>query len=205
MSEAVIRTIEEQRTTNLFDPTFRLPDSEIAELVRLATLAPTSFNFQNWRFIAVRTPEAQARLRKISWDQAKITDAAVTFIVTGHAPDFVALADRLTPAVTAGFFPAAMIPGWQGAAKSLYHEQPQRARDEAVRTATFGAMTLIHAAHAKGWGTAPMIGFDAEAVASEFGLREGEIPVLLLSVGRALPENWPRKPRRPIHEVMELV
>lgn len=204
MSENVIRAIEQQRTTNLFDPAFRLPDAEIAELVRLATLAPTSFNFQNWRFIAVRTPEAQARLRGISWDQAKITDAAVTFIIAGHAPDYVALADRLTPAVTEGFFPAGMVPGWQGAAKSLYHEQPQRARDEAVRTAAFGAMTLIHAAQAKGLGTAPMIGFDADAVAREFGLRKGEIPVLLLAVGRALPANWPRKPRRPIAEVLEL-
>jgi nitroreductase len=205
MSEAVIRAIEALRTTNLFDPNVRLPDSDITELVRLGTLAPTSFNFQNWRFIAVRTPEAQARLRKISWDQAKITDSAVTFIVVGHAPDFVALADRLTPAVTEGFFPADMIPAWQGAAKSLYHEQPQRGRDEAVRTATFGAMTLIHAAQAKGWGTAPIIGFDADAVAREFNLRDGEIPVLLLAVGAALPANWPRKPRRPVAEVLDLV
>lgn len=205
MSEAIIRAIEAQRTTNLFDPSFRLPDSEIEELVRLATLAPTSFNFQNWRFIAVRTPEAQSRLRKVAWDQAKITDAAVTFIVTGHAPDSAALADRLAPSVTAGFFPAEMVPGWQGAAKALYYEQPQRSRDEAVRTATFGAMTLIQAAQAKGLGTAPMIGFDAEAVARDFGLREGEIPVLLLAVGRALPANWPRKPRRAISEVFELV
>mgnify|MGYP006338635141 FL=1 len=65
-------------------------------------------------------------------------------------------------------------------------------------------MTLILAAQAKGWGTAPVIGFDAEAVAREFNLREGEIPVLLLAVGRPLPGNWPRKPRRPVAEVMEL-
>ena len=35
---------------------------------------------QNWRFIAVRTPEAKARLRPIAWDQPAITEAAVTFI-----------------------------------------------------------------------------------------------------------------------------
>lgn len=50
-----------------------------------------------------------------------------------------------------------------------------------------------------------MIGFDADAVARTFALREGEIPVLLLAVGRALPGNWPRKPRRPLSEVMALV
>lgn len=205
MSETVIHAIEAQRTTNLFDPTHRLQDEEITELVRLATLAPSSFNLQNWRFIAVRTADAQARLRKISWDQAKITEAAVTFIVVGKMPDFQSLAERLAPAVSAGFFPADMVPGWQGAAKSLYDGQPQRSRDEAVRTATFGAATLIQAAQAKGWGTAPMIGFDAEAVASEFSLHADEVPVLLLAVGKALPTNWPRKPRQAVDQVLDLV
>jgi nitroreductase len=200
-----IDAIEARRTTNLFDPTRGIDDAQIQELVRLATTAPTSFNLQNWRFIAVRTPEAKARLRQLAWDQAKVTDAAVTFIVIGQMADHRVLPERLAPAVAAGFMPAAMVPGWEGAAKSLYHEQPQRQRDEAVRTATFGAGTLVHAAQAMGLGTAPMIGFDAPAVAEAFGLAADELPVLLLAVGHAAPENWPRKPRRPLAQVLSLV
>jgi len=44
--------------------------------VRIGTTAPTSFHLQNWRFIAVRTPEAKVRLRPIAWDQPAITEAA---------------------------------------------------------------------------------------------------------------------------------
>jgi nitroreductase len=82
MSHPALRAIEERRTTNLFDATRAINDAQIQELVRLATTAPTSFNLQNWRFIAVRTPEAKARLRKVAWDQAKVSEAAVT---PGHA------------------------------------------------------------------------------------------------------------------------
>ncbi|MFJ1298502.1 nitroreductase family protein [Pseudomonadota bacterium AL_CKDN230030165-1A_HGKHYDSX7] len=202
MNHTALRAIEDRRTTNLFDATQTLSRDEIQELVRLATTAPTSFNLQNWRFIAVHTPEAKARLRKIAWDQAKITEAAVTFIVVGQLADHRVLAGRLKPAVDAGIMPAAMVPGWEGAAKSLYDAQPERQRDEAVRTGTFGAGTLIHAAQAMGLGTAPMIGFDADAVAATFGLATDEIPVMLLAVGNALPENWPRKPRRAVSEVL---
>ncbi len=46
-----------------------------------------AFHLQNWRFIAVRTPEAKARLRPIAWDQPAITDAAVTFIIIGRLAD----------------------------------------------------------------------------------------------------------------------
>ena len=38
-------------------------------------------------------------------------------------------------------------------------------------------------ARALGLGSTPMIGFDAEAVASEFALAEDEVPIMLLSVG----------------------
>lgn len=205
MSISSTQIIDERRTTNLFDATRTLRDDQIRDLVARATTAPTSFNLQNWRFIAVRTPEDKARLRKISWDQAKVTDAAVTFIVVGQLADYTTLPDRLAPLVSDGIMPPEMVAGWEGAAKSLYHEQPQRQRDEAVRTATFGATTLIYAAQAAGLGSAPMIGFDAEAVASEFKLAADEVPVMLLAVGYAMPENWPRKPRRPLSEVLQFV
>ncbi len=63
-------------------------------------------------------------------------------------------------------------------------------------------MTLILAAHAMGLGAGPMIGFDQDAVARDFGLAENEIPVLLLAVGYGSRENWPQKPRRPLSDVL---
>jgi nitroreductase len=203
MTHPIITAIEERRTTVLFDPARRVSDEQIAELVRLATRAPTSFNLQNWRFIAVRTPEAKARLRAIGWDQAKITEAAVTFIVCGQLADAQTLPSRLAPFVDAGVMPAPMVDGWVGGAASLYEDQPWRQRDEAVRSATFGAATLILAAHAMGLGAGPMIGFDQDAVAAQFELADNEIPVMLLAVGHGLPGNWPKKPRRPLAEVLD--
>jgi nitroreductase len=80
---------------------------------------------------------------------------------------------------------------------------PQRQRDEAVRTGTFGAAAMIYAALSLGLGSTPMIGFDADAVAREFALAEDEVPVMLLSVGALRPGNWPQKPRRPVADVLE--
>lgn len=205
MKDPIISAIEARRTVNLFDTSRGIEPGQIAELIRLATTAPTSFNLQNWRFIAAHTPEAKSRLRKLAWDQAKVTEAAVTFIVCGQLADYTTITERLAPTVAAGVMPEQMVAGWEGAAKSLYHEQPQRQRDEAIRTATFGAGTLIFAAHAMGLGSSPMIGFDAEAVAAEFGLANDEIAVMLVAVGEPLPENWPQKPRRPLAEVLSVI
>lgn len=203
MANAIIESLISRRTISLYDSAFTVSDDQIRELVQVATTAPTSFNMQNWRFIAVRTPEAKARLRAVAWNQAKITDAAVTFIICGQLADHRVLPGRLAPAVEAGIMPAKVATGFEDAARGLYFEHPQLQRDEAVRTGAIGATALIYAAHALGLGSSPMIGFDADAVAREFALAQDEVPVMLLSVGSALPENWPQKPRRAVAEVLD--
>jgi nitroreductase len=205
MANAVIECILGRSTAKYYDPAATLSDEDINELVRIGTTAPTSFHLQNWRFIAVRTPEAKARLSPIAWNQPAITDAAVTFIVVGQLADSSVIPDRLAPLVKSGVMPEAMVPEWEIPARDLYMDYPQRQRDEAVRTATFGAAAMIYAARSLGLGSTPMIGFDAEAVSREFGLAEDEVPVMLLSIGPERPGNWAQKPRRPVGEVLELV
>ena len=205
MSNAVIECILSRSSTKYYDPAATLSDDQIRELVRIGTTAPTSFHLQNWRFIAVRTPEAKARLRPIAWNQPAITEAAVTFIVCGQLADSSVIPERLAPVVEAGIMPAEIVPDWENATRRLYFEHPQCQRDEAVRTGAIGAAAMIYAARALGLGSTPMIGFDPEAVHREFGLAEDEVPVMLLSVGPERPGNWAQKPRRPVADVLDLV
>jgi len=201
----VIECILGRTATKYYDTTAILSDEQISELVRIATTAPTSFHLQNWRFIAVRSRESKARLSPIAWNQPAVTDASVTFIVCGQLVDTSVIPARLAPLVEAGVMPATMVSEWEIPARNLYMGFPQRRRDEAVRTATFGAAAMIYAARSMGLGSTPMIGFDADAVHREFGLAEDEVPVMLLSIGAERPGNWAQKPRLPVSEVLDFV
>jgi nitroreductase len=119
--------------------------------------------------------------------------------------DSSVIPDRLATVVEAGIMAERLVPEWEIPARNLYMEYPQRQRDEAVRTATFGAAAMIYAARSLGLGSTPMIGFDAEAVHREFGLAEDEVPVMLLSIGAERPGNWRQKPRRPVADVLDFV
>src|ERR1700756_1430982 len=109
MTNAVIECILSRRATKYYDPAVTLSDDQIRELVRIGTSAPTSFHMQNWRFIAVRTPEAKARLSPIAWNQPAVTEAAVTFVIIGKLADSSVIPDRLAPLVEAGVMPAEMV------------------------------------------------------------------------------------------------
>lgn len=204
MDNPTISLIERRVSASRFDSSHALTNTEIEELVRVATRAPTAYNLQNWRFIAVRNTGTKARLRELAYGQQKVSDAAVTFIVCGSMPDSAMLASRLAPFVQSGYMPADMAAMWETAARDMY-ANGQIARDEAVRSATLGAATLIYAAEAMGFVSSPMSGFDPSGVAREFELGPDEIPVMLVTVGRAGSGNWPQKPRRPVSDVLEII
>ncbi len=201
-ANAVIATILSRSATKYYDPEAVLTDEQIAELVEIGTSAPTSFNLQNWRFVAVRSPEAKERLRPIAWNQPMSTEAAVTFVVIGQLANASEVPERMRGVVKLGLMQEAMLAEAEQGARGIYDDNPQQQRDEAVRTATFGAAAIIYAARSLGWGSTPMIGFDPDATIREYGLADNEIPVMLLAVGPERKGNWPQKPRRSVLDVL---
>ncbi|MFW6855659.1 nitroreductase family protein [Burkholderia gladioli] len=189
-------------STNRYDPARTLSDAQIDELVALATTAPSAFNLQNWKFVAVRSEAAKARLLPLAYGQQKVVDAAVTFIVCGTLEPHRTLPAVLSPSLEQGIIDQAVFDGWTGAATNMYANNPAFQRDEAIRSASLAAMTLMIAAQDRGLASGPMIGFDPAGVASVFGLAPTEVPVMLLTVGYAASGNWPQKPRKPTAEVL---
>ena len=198
----VLHAIRSRTSANNFDPTHVMSKEEVAELVSLATEAPSSFNMQNWRFIAVTSAEAKTRLKAAAFGQPKVGDAAVTFVVVGEVGGHRHLPRLIKPMLDAGIIDQAAYDGWIGMANGLYEGKEQFQRDEAIRSASIAAMTLMLAATGKGWVSGAMIGFDPAAVSAECGLSSAEVPVMLIAVGRPAAGNWPRKIRRSIDEVL---
>ncbi|MDQ3013202.1 MAG: nitroreductase family protein [Acidobacteriota bacterium] len=197
-----LEAIKQRISANKFDTARTLSETEIKELVAYATEAPSAYNIQHWRFVAVTAPEAKQRLKAVAYNQQKVVDAAATFIVLGDLRGHEKMADILKPMVESGAMKQEMADGWVKQTDSAYDNNEQFARDEAIRSASFAAMTLMIAAEAKGLSTGPMIGFDPEGVKREFNIPDRYVPVMLLTIGYAAPGNWPRKPRISVDEVL---
>jgi nitroreductase len=197
-----LQLIQQRISANKFDPNRKLSEAEIKELVSYATEAPSAYNIQNWRFIALTETADKERLKAVAYKQQKVVDAAVTFIVLGDLRGYEKLPEILGRSVAAGILNQPMADGWAAGAAGAYSGSEQFARDEAIRSAAFAAMTLMIAAQAKGLVSGPMIGFDPAGVKREFDISDRYVPVMLLTVGYEAPGNFPRKPRLGVDEVL---
>ncbi len=185
-----------------FDPTKTLSEAEIRSLIETATEAPSSYNIQHWRFIAVTDPDKKKALSAASYGQPKVADAAVTFIILGDIEGYKKLRNILDRSVAAGLLPQEFTDQWVQMATGAYGSNPQFARDEAIRSGSLVAMTLMLAATERGLISCPMIGFEADKVKALFGIADQYVPVMLLPVGYPAAGNSSRKPRLTVDEVL---
>jgi nitroreductase len=203
MIHPALDVIRQRVSVNRFDPSFVLEDQRISELIAYACEAPSAYNLQNWRFIAVRTPARKRTLMTLAYDQEKVMEAAVTFIVCGLLEPHRSVRAAMQPFHDDGHIDRQFLEDWIEEATLAYRDEPSFQRDEAIRSASLAAMNLMIAAQAMGLASGPMNGFDAAAVAIEFGLAPTEVPVMLVAVGQAAEGNWPRKRRLTVDQVLE--
>src|SRR2546423_11866934 len=132
-----LAVIRERTSVNHFDPDRQISESEIREIVADANEAPSSYNIQHWRFVAVTDPEKKKQLQAAAYNQVKVGHASATIIVLGDLRAHEKLEKIYAPLVHEGVMNKEQVNGIVQQATATYGSNPQFARDEAIR---LGAM-----------------------------------------------------------------
>ncbi|MEM7791916.1 MAG: nitroreductase family protein [Verrucomicrobiota bacterium] len=186
----VIEAINERRSVKHYDPEHTMPEEDLAELIRLTKLAPSSFNIQNYRLLAIRDPELRQKIRAVAWDQAQVTDASVLFIICADLN-----AHNEDPAIYWSHAPQQVQDILGPMIKPFYEGNDQLIRDEGIRSSALAGMTLMLAAKGLGYDSCPMIGFDAAKTAELINLPENYVLSFMIPVGKQIKPAWDRGER----------
>jgi len=176
----LLDALRSRRSIRKFDPQHRLSEVELRHLIGHAQLAPTSFNMQNWHFVAVADPAVKERLWEAAWLQAPVRDASLVVVIAG---DFGA--QRRTGR-TLRHAPPETRTRMAKLILDLYEGNEQLLRDEGCRSAGLAGMALMLVAKDMGLDSCPMIGFDPAKVAGILNLDADHPPLLMVLVGKAL-------------------
>jgi nitroreductase len=172
-------------------------------LISEACQAPSSFNIQHWRFIAVTDERIRAKLKgtTITPNQERIANAPLIFLILGDLNGHKRLDGILDETVHAGLLSREVADVWLTMANGMYGSDPRLARDEAIRSASLAAMTLMLAAGNRGYVSCP-IGFNPVQVMEILSISDHYVPVMMLAVGRPGSGNNARRPRLPVDQVL---
>jgi nitroreductase len=189
--------ITERRAVKHYDQNHSLTQAEIDKLMSVAILSPTAFNIQNWRFVLVSDPKLRAEIRKVSWDQAQVTDASLLVVLCADLKTWEKEPSRY----------------WRNAAQpvqdfllpaidSYYRGRDQVQRDEAMRSCGMAAQTLMLVAKTMGYDSCPMDGFDFDEVGKLINLPEDHVIAMFVVIGKALSPAHPRGGQLALDEVV---
>jgi len=200
----VIQALKERRSINFFDPERSIPDDTLKELLEIANLAPSSFNLQPWKVIAVKDRGRKKVLRRCAFDQPKVEEASVVLIIVADPMGVEENRNAVIKSnIELGYMKPEATESTLGMIQTLYGppNSPQR-KVFAVKNASLFAMSVMVAARGLGLETHPMDGFDEGAIKKEFGIPNDKIVPMIIAVGYMKPgvTLFPRAYRRKVED-----
>lgn len=192
----VTEAIESRRSIRRFVPE-PMNQDDLREMLRLASLAPSAWNAQTWRFAVVQDPQLKEQLREAAYGQAQVTSAPAVIVVYSDMEDTLATVEDTAH------------PGMGEAGRTGQRQTFDRvfgAQDVAQRgqwglsqaNIAFGFLML--AARGLGYDTVPMLGFDPQRVREILGLPQHVQFAGMLPVGKRAEEGFPHH-RHPVERL----
>jgi nitroreductase len=192
----VSTAIQDRRAEKIFDPAVVISAEEVSRLVQTAILSPTAFNLQNWRIVQVKDPALRQKIREVAWNQDKVTDASLLFVLCADLNAWSKQPSRYW-AGAPQMYQDMLIPAIDG----YYRDKPQVQRDEAMRSCGLLAMSIMLLAQEQGWHSCPMDGFDFDVVGKLINLPDDHVVSMMIAVGRRSQESFPRTGKLPLDEI----
>ncbi|GFZ92815.1 NAD(P)H nitroreductase [Paenibacillus marchantiophytorum] len=193
-----------RRSIKKYDPTVKISRDEMTEILRKATMAPSSVNMQPWRFLIIESPKAKAILAPLSrFNQRQVETSSAVIAIFGDLNSINNAEAIYGKAVELGFMPKE-VKEKQLAAISKYYEQmtPEINKETVLIDSGLVSMQLMLVARAHGYDTNAIGGYEKDKIAEAFGLDpERYVPVMLISIGKAVDSGYPSV-RLPIDQVI---
>jgi nitroreductase len=198
---------EERRSVGDFDKSKDLEETLLKEIINMAVLAPSAFNLQPWRIIAVKTEEGKKKLYNLANQQERILEAPVTLIIIGNkdgASDSNPVWDELLQTVGGK---QEIVDGAKKTANFLYSSSDERRLKFAESNAGLLALSVMIAAKEFGVDTHPMSGIDFDGIPKEFGFVKDETAVMIIAMGYRdkTKKMHPRRSRLQFDEIVSIV
>ncbi|GHF95730.1 nitroreductase [Deinococcus piscis] len=165
-----------------------MPEADLREILRLASLAPSAWNAQTWRFAVVQDQALKEQLRAAAYGQPQVTDAPAVIVVYSDMEDTLSTVEETAHPGMGDAGRTQQRQTFDGAFGS--QDVAQRGQwGLAQANIAFGFLML--AARGLGYDGVPMLGFDPQKVRELLDLPEHVQFAGIYPIGRRAEDGYP--------------
>lgn len=197
--------IRERRSVRKYDPSFKISREEMTDIVKEATLAPSSSNLQPWKFLVFTDDEIKKDLRAIANNQEQVESSSAVIAILGDAEMYRNAENVYRSAFEAGYMDEATMGRMIENTNRSYPKAPRNVLENiAAYDCGLVSMQLMLIAKARGYDTVPMGGFNKTLFKEKFGIEDRYFPAILIAIGKAAVPGHPTT-RLPIEDLVEFI
>lgn len=194
-----------RKSVRVYDPTFKIAQKDLEEIIKEATSAPSSSNLQAWRFLVIQDEKTKVELRAIANNQEQIETSSAVIAVLGDSEMYKKVEQIYTQNVAEGHMGEDIK---DQTIKNTHQMYPYAPLETRKNIATFDAglisMQLMLIAKEKGFDTVTMGGFDKVKFVERFELPENIFPIVLIAIGKAAAPAYGSS-RLPVNEIVQFI
>ncbi|MBF7016102.1 nitroreductase family protein [Staphylococcus durrellii] len=196
-----------RKSIKLFDENYKIPHEEMEEMIRKATMAPSSVNLQPWRFAVVESDEGKEKLRPLVQFNTNQNDTSSAMVVifgdmkSHENGEFI-----YSQAVENNLMPADVKEQVLTKINEIYNTYTNEKMNDVVKIdSSLAAMQFMLVAKEHGYDTNPIGGFEEDQIAEVLDLDPDRyVPVVIIAIGKAAREARGSY-RMPVDKVMQYV
>ena len=177
-----------RKTVKVFDTNCKISHEEMLEILNETVTAPSSVNFQPWRFIVVESKEGKEKLRPLVQDNTRQNDTSSAMILIFGDLECQKNADEITNrAIEAGFMSQEVKDHVMNVAVPSFEQASREKLNDIVKMdCALAAMQLMLIARAHGYDTNAIGGFDHDKLGEVFGMdSQRYVPALIIAIGKS--------------------
>lgn len=178
----IIDALQWRYATKKFDPSKKVSESDLHELLEAARLAPSSYGLQPWGFVVVTDPALRKQLRAHAWDQAQVEDASHLIVLCARTDVDETFVKRYVESIAkTRNVPVESLKGYEDMMQGFVKgETPESMVAWAQRQVYLALGVLLESAALKRIDACPMEGFVPEKFNEVLGLKKHNLTATVL-------------------------
>jgi nitroreductase len=200
-----LEAVLSRQSIRSYDPNVKIDQATLTLILQQAASAPSSWNLQPWRFVVITDAQLKQKLRPhVLFNTSQLDTAAALILVLNDLDRYALFPIMNQMELDAGYITKEHFTVRQQKAEQA---RATRSKDSLAKEGLLdcGLVTqnLMIIAREHGYDTCPMGGFDRQQFMTVLELDQNRYqPVVLLSIGKKLPNQEERKTLRlPIESI----